>query len=569
MHLFADDLSIVFGGAAGQGVQTITSALIPVMKKEGYHLFSCTEYMSRIRGGSNSTQIRITGRKRQAYVSRIDFLFALNAQALEHLQERVSPSTLVFAEKALLPEACSGQCIDTPLQAFASQAGNPVFSNTAAVGIVLGIMNIPLDTLTDYLRRQFAQKGETVVSQNITAASLGYAFGRQTAETRDIRVEIPRHESQSGTLLMDGTAAAGIGAVAGGINFISSYPMSPGTGVLTFLAWQSQRFGIVTDQAEDEIAAINAGIGASYAGARALVTTSGGGFALMEEGLSLSGMTETPIVIHIGQRPGPATGMPTRTEQADLNLVLFAGHGEFARAVFAPGSLEEIIETMQKACDLSQLFQIPVFVLTDQYLLDAVSTIEATDIRLHPIASHIVMTSAGYEQYSLSEDGLSPRGVPGYGEGLVRADSHEHDENSRSTERFDVRKTMVDKRLRRLKTLRESALMPTLIGRADAAETLIISWGSTRGVLEEALDRLGNPGIAGMHFSQVFPINPALRHLLEGKRLAVLENNATGQFADLLGLETGRKIQHRILKATGQPFSVEELVESIRETDHA
>lgn len=562
-----DDFSMVFEGAAGQGVQTITSLLLPLLSHSGHHIFSCTEFMSRIRGGSNSTEIRVTGKPRRAYVSRIDLLLALTPHACERLHGRLHERTLIFAEKAQFGEHWDSRCIDTPLGRFASDAGGKVYANTVAVGIVLVVIGISLEKCVGFLREQFADKGEEVIENNLKAARLGYEFGLQLPADRRPELPEPAAEIRGDSLMMDGTSALGIGAVAAGCNFICSYPMSPGTGVLTFLAARSKTFGIVVDQAEDEIAAINAGLGASYAGAKALVTTSGGGFDLMQEGMSLAGMIETPIVVHIGQRPGPATGLPTRTEQGDLDLALHAGHGEFARAIFAPGTLREAVETMQRAFDTAQRYQIPVVVLTDQYLLDAVSTIGAGEIERHPATLAIVETGKEYKRYAFTDDGLSPRGVPGFGTGIVRVDSDEHDEQGLITESFEMRRRMMDKRLLRLQALRREALRPTVIGNPEEAEIIAVSWGSNRGVLEEALERLDNRRFAGVHFAQVWPLAPDTAALLGNGRgkIVVIENNALGQFANLLHRESGIAASRRILKATGEPFSVEEILEKLRE----
>lgn len=567
MRRYSNDISIVFGGAAGQGIQTIASALVSVLKRSGCHVFACTEFMSRVRGGSNSTQVRITGRKRHAYVHRIDFLFALNADALEHLKTRISPTTIVFADKSQVPSTYEGLLVDAPITSFARQAGNPIYSNTAAVAVALGLLGIPQEGLDDYLREIFAGKGEAVVANNIEAARLGYAFGRQTALQEEIEVEIALESKKNRPkeLLLDGTSAVGIGAVAAGCNFISSYPMSPGTGVLTFLARRSHEFNIVVDQAEDEISAVNTALGASYAGARAIVTTSGGGFALMEEGISLAGMTEVPLVVHLGQRPGPATGMPTRTEQGDLNLVLHAGHGEFPRVILAPGTFAEAIRLTQRAFQLADRYQLTAFVLTDQFFLDSTGSMEAAVVKREPIERHIVETDEEYIRYRFTPDGLSPRGVPGYGKGIVKCDSHEHDETGHLTENFETRRRMVEKRLRRINTLAEESLMPELLSGSSDAPNIVVAWGSNRGVLEESLDLLQRSDLAGLHFSQLYPLNPAVAALLEGKNLTVLENNASGQFADLLHREFGLGAANRILKSTGEPFSVEEVVEALRE----
>ncbi|HWQ60268.1 MAG TPA: 2-oxoacid:acceptor oxidoreductase subunit alpha [Candidatus Fimivivens sp.] len=567
MSQYSKDVSIAVGGSAGQGIQTVEAALVKILKDAGYGVFACKEYMSRVRGGSNSVEVRVssTSAPRRAYVRRIDFLFAMDAASLEHLRWRIGEGTIVFGERAQVGDPGPVRFVDTPILRFANEAGgNPIYSNTVALGTILGLLGTPFSGAEDYLRSVFARKGEDIVGKNVEAARKGYEFGKHAAFVEDISIPLTPSEEKKDDIILDGTTALGIGAVAGGCDFISSYPMSPATGVLAFLAKEAKRFGIVVDQAEDEISAINAGIGASYAGARALVTTSGGGFDLMQEGVSLSGMIETPIVIHIGQRPGPATGLPTRTEQGDLNLALHAGHGEFARAIFAPGTLSEAVGTMQQAFETADRYQIPVFVLSDQYFLDSVTAVDLDELPRIPVKRHIARTTEDYLRYALTKDGLSPRGIPGHGDGLVCVDSDEHDESGHITESFAMRRSMMEKRTSRLTALRKDAIMPHAFDNLEGAETAVISWGSTCGTLVETLSRLGSAKLGGLHFSQVYPINPEVKKLLVGKEVIVIESNHSGQFADLLGRELGVKVSRRILKSTGEPFSVEELIEELR-----
>lgn len=562
MRHFSSDLSIVLGGAAGQGIQTVESLLVQVLKREGYYVSACKEYMSRVRGGSNSTEIRVTSTHRRAFRNRIDWLFALDSGVLAHLEGRIDARTLVFgeAEKIESPER---RIIPVPFTRFGNELGNPVYASTVAVGVVLGMLRADLSVFQSYLAEHFARKGDSVVKKNLEAAKKGYLYGKHLAYDEGIDTSFPRNPQAKEELLLDGTEAIGLGVLAAGCNFISSYPMSPGTGILNFMAQHGKSFGVVVDQAEDEIAAINQGIGAWYAGARAIVTTSGGGFDLMQEGVSLSGMTETPIVIHIGQRPGPATGLPTRTEQADLNLALYAGHGEFPRAIFAPGTVEEAFFVAQRAFHIADRFQIPVFVLTDQYFLDAVSTVSEKHLKMIPVEKHIIQTPSDYARYAITESGVSPRGVPGYGEGLVAVDSDEHTEDGRITESAAVRKAMHEKRLRKFVSIRSEAIPPTVIGDTKEAETLIVTWGSNRGVIEEALETLGDGSVAALHFSQVYPLPEGTKKFFRGKSIVVVENNATGQFANLLRLEYGIKVSENILKYDGNPFSVEEVIEKL------
>lgn len=564
MKRFSGDISIVLGGAAGQGVQTVEALLVQVLKREGYHVFAIKEYMSRIRGGSNSTEIRVTNTKRRAFVERIDLLFAMDKDVLPHLEHRLSQDTIVLGEREKVCRQTDCPVVNIPFTQFANELGNPIYTSTVAVGVALGVLNADKKVFEDYLREHFARKGEDVVMKNIEAAQKGYDFGRHVAYDAGIEVELKREESVKGEVLVDGVTALGLGTLAAGCNYISSYPMSPGTGLLTFLAEQSEEFGIVVDQAEDEIAAINQGLGAWYAGARAVVTTSGGGFDLMTEGVSLSGMIETPIVIHIGQRPGPATGLPTRTEQADLNLALYAGHGEFPRAIFAPGTPEECFLAAEQAFHIADTYQVPVFILTDQYLLDALSSFPESNLQPIKMENHIVVTEAGYQRYQLTKGGVSPRGVPGNGQGLVGIDSDEHDEAAHITESAAMRLAMHEKRLSKLVGIREEALSPTEIGDVTHADVLVVTWGSNRGVIEEALELIKREDMAALHFHQVYPLPEKAKKLFTRKKIVVLENNATGQFANLLKSEYGVKVSDNILKYDGDPFSVEEVLAKLK-----
>ena len=565
MRHFYNDLSIVLGGAAGQGVQTVEAILVQVLKREGYQVSACKEYMSRVRGGSNSTEIRLSSKKHRAYVRRIDFLFAMDGNVVPHLAARIDDHTIVFGEKERIKESGTlTHFVDTPMTKFAEEVGNPLYANTVAVGVILGILGAEDAIFHAFLREFFARKGEEMVAKNIEAGEMGYRFGKHVAYQEDIEIALPRDRKYAKELLLDGNTSLGLGALAGGCNFISSYPMSPGTGVLTFLAQKGKDFGVVVDQAEDEISAINMALGASYAGARAIVTTSGGGFDLMQEGVSLAGIIETPIVIHIGMRPGPATGLPTRTEQGDLNLALYAGHGEFPRAIYTPGVPEEGISMMQQAFKTADKFQIPVFVLSDQHFLDSLSSIPEKMVEMLPIQKNIVESAADYARYRLSDDGISPRGVPGYGEGLVKVDSDEHDETGHITESYEVREQMMTKRMKRLIALAIDAVMPTEMDNYAKADVAVVSFGSNKTVMEEALRALRSKRLGGLHFAQAYPINPKVKALLEGKDIVVLENNYRGQFADLLERELGVTVSKRITKSTGEPFSVEEVTDELK-----
>jgi 2-oxoglutarate ferredoxin oxidoreductase subunit alpha len=434
-----------------------------------------------------------------------------------------------------------------------------------AVGVICGLIGIDLKLLDRFLASQFARKGEQVVAANSQAAARGYAVGQGMAKSGQIRIALARTPEAAAHLFLSGAEAVGLGAIAGGCNFISSYPMSPSTGVLTFLAQQAADFGIVVEQAEDEIAAFNMGLGAWYAGGRAMVSTSGGGFSLMCEAMSLAGMTETPMVVHLGQRPGPATGLPTRTEQGDLNLALYAGHGEYPRIILAPGTLQGAFELASKAFELADKYQVPVVLLTDQFLIDSFLNVAELAVPQTQGERYIVETDSGYLRYRLTEDGISPRGIPGLGSGFVCVDSDEHDESGHITEDLKLRTRMVDKRLNKLSAIMNEAIPPELVGAGDY-ETLLIGWGSTYEVIREAMAGLGRDRLAFLHCSQVYPLHPRVAEYLgRARRRVVIENNATSQFGSLLFQHTGLASHTAILKYSGLPFSVEELERKIGE----
>jgi 2-oxoglutarate/2-oxoacid ferredoxin oxidoreductase subunit alpha len=556
-----DDVSIVLGGEAGQGIATVEQLITRVLKSAGYHFFSTQEFMSRIRGGSNSNELRVASHRVGCFVNRIDVLIPLDKDAIPHLADRISERTIILGEKARL--GADRPVIDVPFNKIATEVGNAIYANTVAAGVILGLLKVDPALLDAYLRRFFASKAADVIEKNVVAGRRGHDIGRQLSA--DIRIDITPDDAVKDEILCTGAEAIGLGAIAGGCNFIAAYPMSPSTGIFQTLTNYSREFGILVEQAEDEIAAMNMGIGAWYAGARALVNTAGGGFALMVEGLSLAAMLEMPVVVHLGMRPAPATGLPTRTEQGDLTLAFNAGHGEFPRAILTPGTLSEAFYLTQKAFNLADRAQSPVFVLADQYLIDSSCHTAPFDVAGLKVDKQFVKTEPDYLRYRLTESGASPRGLPGYGEGLVILDSDEHDEAGHITEDFGVRTRMVDKRQRKLQILVAEIVPPTLIGPAQY-RTLVVAWGSNFHVLNEALPLLGRDDVAVLHFSQVYPLHPStLEFLQRAERTVILENNATAQFGTLIRQLIGHEFTHCVLKYNGLPFHVEEVVAQLKE----
>jgi len=428
---------------------------------------------------------------------------------------------------------------------------------------MLGLLGVDDSIVKTYIEKSFSNKGLEVVKANNDAIKRGYDLAKNVIDKENIVIKIDKDKTVADEIIVTGAEAVGMGAIAGGCNFISAYPMSPATGVLVFLAQNKEDFGIIVEQAEDEIAAINMALGAWYAGARAMTTTSGGGFALMCEGVSLAGMTESPMVIHVAQRPGPATGLPTRTEQGDLNLILYSGHGDFARAIYTPGDMQEAFYLTAHAFNIADNYQVPVFILTDQYLMDSFYNTEEFDLEDIKIENNVVKTTSDYKRYELNNTGISPRGIPGHGEGLVQVDSDEHDETGHITESMEVRSQMVQKRLNKLEELKNTTIPPEFYGSEDY-KTLIVGWGSTKNIILEAIKQINNPDLAYIHYSQVYPLHEFTSdYLVQAQNTIIVEGNVTAQFARFIRQETGIEIDTKILKHDGIAFSVEELIENI------
>ncbi len=550
-------IAIVLAGDAGQGLQAIESILTRAFRLEGYYVFTSQEVMSRVRGGSNSTLLRVSSSPVRAWSERSDICIVFDEKAVAHLGKRLDTKTFLLGDG--VKGNGSLNAIQIPLARLATESGGRILINTVSAGILWGIFGGGKETIENVIKQFFSGKTAEIIDMNLAAVSSGMKLGLDLQNSGQVPFLLAPQGNHRQDLHMTGTEAVALGAIAGGCNFVSSYPMSPSTGVLTFLAKHGRDFRIVVEQAEDEISSANMVLGAWYAGARGLATTSGGGFALMTEAVSLSGMTETPLVIMIAQRPGPATGLPTRTEQGDLNLALYAGHGEFPRALLAPGNPEQAFALARDAFQLADTCQVPVILLTDQYLMDSGYDVETLELSDAPIEKAIVETGPEYGRYVITDSGLSPRGVPGWGQGLVGVDSDEHDEQGHITEDLELRVRMVDKRLRKMNLLVEKALAPEWIGPADA-NTLVVCWGSTLEIARESVADLGTKDVAVLHFQQIFPLSAKTQEMLNrADRLVLLEGNATGQFGVLLKQQCGIDWHHRLLKYNGLQFSVEEV----------
>ncbi len=563
-----NDISIVLCGAAGQGIQTVEALLTKSLKISGYNVFASREYMSRVRGGVNSTSIRVSSKPVRAYLERIDILIPLNQEAIPHVKDRISSQTIIIGEAKFLGSSSTtkGINIEVPFTEFAQEIGNKILANIISLGVICGILNAEKSILQEAIVKNFEKKGQTIIDENINAVNKGYEIAAELIDNNKLQrsINIEKTSEVKDQYIVDGRQAVALGAIAGGANFVTFYPMAPSTGVGTFLAQHGLEFSIIVDQSEDELSVINKAIGASYAGARAFVSTSGGGFSLMCEGISCLGMMELPLVVLVGSRPGPATGMPTRTAQEDLELVLYAGAGYFPRMIFAPGTIEDAFELTQNAFNLTQEYQVPVFILTDQYLIDSYYNTSTLNHENLEIKKFFVKTDKDYERYRFTESGISPFGIPGYGDGLVDADSHTHTEEGDITEDPEIRAKTVEKRYKKLELIKKITIPPEFMGR-EGYKTLIIAWGSNFYNVKEALEQLNRDDVSMLHFKQVYPIHSSVKNYIgKAKQTIVIENNPNAQFTKLIELELHKAVDFKILKYTGYAFSVEELLDKIK-----
>jgi 2-oxoglutarate/2-oxoacid ferredoxin oxidoreductase subunit alpha len=566
------DFNFIVGGEAGQGVQSVGLLLAKVFARGGYHIFADQDYESRVRGGHNFFRVRLSDGKVGAIAEDVDILIALNLDSIElHQPKMTAQGIIIFDGEKIKEVSGDGSLLSVPLEKLAQErAGDKLMANTVALGAALSVANYGLNLLDTVLVDRFG-KGE-VADKNIAAARAGYDYV-QSEHKGNFRSIRPL--SKPDKMLLTGNDTISLGAIAAGCKFMAAYPMTPASSIMEYMAAKSKDFDLIMVHAEDEIAAINMAIGAAYAGVRAMTATSGSGLCLMVEGIGLSGITETPIVIIDGQRPGPAVGLPTRTEQGDLQFVLHAHHGDFPRAVLAPATIEDAFWTTVKAFNWAEKYQLPVLILTDQHLASSYATIDRLDLSEVTIDRGLLFSEnknnhPDYMRHKVTKSGISPRAFPGLGKALVVTDSDEHDEEGHLTEDAGERTAQVQKRLRKLLQLGKETSTPQKYS-SRMAETTLIGWGSTYGAIHEAVDilRKENASVNMLHLNELcpFPARAVADAINRARHSYVIENNATGQLARLINAETGYDVSGRILKFDGRPFTSAYIAEAVRKEE--
>jgi 2-oxoglutarate ferredoxin oxidoreductase subunit alpha len=584
------DFTWLIGGEAGFGIMTTGVVFSKIASRSGYHLIDYVEYPSLIRGGHNAYEVHVSENEISHLKPEIDVLICLNKETYEKHKHRLTSSSMVIFDQEEFEIKDNFKKVNIPFKKILSDLkGQPVMKNTIALGASIGLLGGDINKLLKIIEEQFAKKGEAVINFNKQFVQVGYDEVKKNYSNKILNYLTKKHSDEK--LVITGNDAFSLGSVIADCRVYSAYPMTPSSSVLTDLASWQEKVGMVVRHAEDEISVINTAIGSSFAGVRSAVGTSGGGFALMVESISFAGITEIPLVVFIAQRPGPATGMPTWTEQSDLLFTVFSGHGEFPKIVLAPGDNEEMIELTAKAYNLADIYQLPVIVMSDMFLSESHKTVSKkfvdnfvskykvnrgkmvdqitnnkSQITIESQNSNI--KSKNFLRYKLTEDGISPRLIPGTPGFFYQANSYEHVEDGHTTEDSEPRIKQVDKRAKKWLTyLKKDFAMPKVYGDLEKSKIVFVSWGSNKGAVLQAQKLLSEKGTSSafIHFNHLYPLDKEkiTAILNQNKRYILVENNSWGQFGKLLTMETGVEIREKILKYDGRPITAEEIVGKI------
>lgn len=553
--------NVLIGGAAGQGMDTLSQLFEKLVKRSQYYVFSNKDYMSRIRGGHNFIQVRFGTEPVFGHEEELDVIIALNEETIQLHRHKLRKSGHMVADSAVTLEG-EERLLSLPMKVLATETGNSKTLTVVALGFLAKYFGLSQVTSHEILKERFRGLAEV----NQLAFDKGYEFGKTL-------VNLPAGTAEN-QIMLNGNEAIALGAIAGGLSFYAAYPMTPSTSVMDYLSEKQNAAKFVVEQAEDEIAGINMALGASFAGVRAMTGSSGGGVSLMTESLGLAGIMETPLVVINVQRPGPATGLPTRTEQSDLSFLLTASHGEIPRMIIAVRNPEDAFYQTARALNIADQYQMLVILMNDQYLADYNQTVKAFDFSQVTIDRNIateadIASGEIYKRYKLTDSGISPRLLPGaVKDQIVITDSDEHDEFGHITESAEVRIAMMNKRMKRLDLLREVIQEPSAFGKVNG-EYVLVGWGSTEGPIREAVEMLQAEGhsVGALVFGDVFPLPE--QSLLEAQRAGSVfvgvEQNFTGQLGKLIRQETGIKMDHSILKYDGRQISAKEIVKRFKE----
>ncbi|HLZ31215.1 MAG TPA: 2-oxoacid:acceptor oxidoreductase subunit alpha [Chloroflexota bacterium] len=576
------DLAIGIGGAAGQGIATPGDILARIFVRRGLHLNTYNAYQSIVRGGHIFLTLRTSDRPVQSTGDKLDLLITLNQDTMDrHLKLMQRGSIVLYNADKIQPGAVADgvQLCPFSVKALAPKAKGDLVQNTIALAAALKLLGLDFKTLEDIITLQFQRKGQAAVDENVGVARAGYDYA---AAEFNSGFSLPETTGKP-LAFVDGNSALAMGGAAAGVRFYAAYPMSPSTGVLHWMARHARELGIMVRQVEDELGVINMTIGAAHAGCRAMCATSGGGFALMTEALGAAAMFELPLVCIDVQRAGPATGVPTKTEQGDLWQALGAGQGDYPRIIVAPTSIPDCFKTVPELFNLVDRFQCPGIVLSDLLISEGRSSIDPAELDFNvPIERGEMIGLNGhtpelngtpYKRYEFTDSGISPRAIPGtlgYVH-VVATDEHDEEGGLISDEFTNPhkRQAMHEKRMRKMEGVLSLIDPPALFGAPDADVTLV-GWGSTEGVIREAIEKLAaeeNVVANNLQIKWLVPLHAEhiLATLAGSKKVIIVENNYSGQFARYLRSETSFVPDGYIRKYDGEPFMPHHIVEGVKQ----
>lgn len=582
MAVIVNQLKLLAGGEAGDGVFAVSDMLALMFARAGLEVLTTQTYSSRIRGGHINASVRVAERELFSQGDELDLLIALDLETVELHRRTVRDGGIILYDNSQgeidLGDLDQRQITVFPIPArkIAREKLNaPIMKNIVMTGAALTAVNFDLDfeILGGLIRQRFLRKGENVVAKNMEAATAGQEQIQRASKIVNYKME---KRERARKMLLQGSDAVAFGALAAGCRFMASYPITPASDVMEYLVTKFPKYNGVMVQAEDELSAINMAIGAAFSGARSITASSGPGIALMVEALGLAAVTEIPLVLVDVQRCGPSTGMPTRMEQADLNLLIYGAHGEIPRIVIAPSDIEECFYQTIRAFNLAEKYQCPVIVATDQYLSQSQRTTQPFDLSKVTIDRGWLLTddelerlNGPFKRYLITDRGISPRTIPSQERGIFKTTGVEHVETGNATENPDARARMMQKRFLKLDTFRKEDMLPPKIFGSPEGDITIVGWGSTKGVILEVMNRFKHEEGIDLRLMQLldiwpFPDQAVADVLSTSRQVIVVENNFTGQMASLIRQQTGIECL-KVVKYNGAPFSPAELYQRLKE----
>ena len=563
-----NQLSWKVGGQQGEGIESTGEIFSIALNRLGYYLYGYRHFSSRIKGGHTNNKIRVSTTEVRSVSDDLDILVAFDQETIDVNYKELHENGIIIADSKInpkKPEGLKASLYAVPFTEIATDLGTSLMKNMVAVGATCAVLNLNINVFEVVVQEIFGRKGQQIVSKNMEAIQAGYDYLKNQITENSKLMELDKADGQK-RLFMIGNDAIALGAIAGGCRFMAAYPITPASEIMEYLIKKLPALGGAVIQTEDEIAAATMAIGANYGGVRAITASAGPGLSLKMEAIGLSGMTETPLVIVDTQRGGPSTGLPTKQEQSDLMSMIYGTHGEIPKIVLAPSTVQEAFYDTAEAFNLAEEYQCPVIILSDLQLSLGKQTVEPLEFDKVEIRRGKLITedlpeiaNKGYfKRYEITEDGVSPRVIPGVKNGIHHVTGVEHDETGKPSESAVNRNLQMDKRFRKVEKIKFDTPVYKN-SRHEEADLLIIGFNSTRGAIEEAMVRLEQDGMkvnhAHIRLIHPFPTDELLPLVRSAKKIAVVENNATGQLANIIKMNVGynEKIK-KILKYDGNPF---------------